>query len=167
MDLVMNKRGWIRMLEATIAIMLVSGVLVMVYSKQINQPDSNDFVYSMQKKILMDVSSRSDLRGAVLKVLSESDYNLASSSQRMASEANYAIVNDYAGTQVPSAYGYVLRICDLGDACELQSATAIDNFRQDADVFVEETIVSAVIADGNGGSTYNPKKVRFFVWEVR
>jgi len=151
MGLVMNKRGWIRMLEATIAIMLVSGVLITVYSKQISQPDSNDFVYGMQKKILMDISSRSDLRLLVLR----------------GGEGDLQDLALFINQSVPSSYGYSLKVCNLGDSCELQGATAIENFREDTDVFVEETIVSAVVSEGNGGQVYNPKKVRLFVWEAR
>ena len=64
-----NKRGWIRILEATIAVMLVSGVLVVVYSRQVDRGVAPaDYFYSLQRQILADISSRSDLRMAVLNV---------------------------------------------------------------------------------------------------
>lgn len=134
------------MLEATVAIMLVSGVLISVYTKQASRPDSSDFIFGLQKKILMDISSRSDLRLEVLK----------------GDPSN--IVASFVGAQLGSSYGYALRVCDLGNSCELASTTSIDNFRNDVDVFVEDTIISAVVT--NETHAYTPKKVRLFIWEL-
>jgi hypothetical protein len=147
--MVMNKKGWIRILEATVGILIVSGVLVAVYSKQINQPDANDFIFSMQKKILMDISSRSDLRMMVLR----------------SSETDLQALDVFVNQSMPGSYGYSLRVCDLGDACTLQGGIAILNFREDSDVFVEEAIISAVVS--GSGQAYDPKKVRLFVWEAK
>ncbi len=69
-----NKRGWIRILEATIAVMIVSGVLVVVYSRQVDRGIAPaDYFFSLQRQILADISSRSDLRLAVLNVVNEDD----------------------------------------------------------------------------------------------
>ena len=72
--MVNNKRGWVRILEATIAVMIVSGVLVVVYSNQsIRREDISDTFYSLQQQILADISSRSNLRLAVLNTKNDSD----------------------------------------------------------------------------------------------
>ena len=148
--MVANKRGWIRILEATIAVMIVAGVLVVAYVKQDDGgADSSDYVYSLQRQILMDVSSSSDLR---LMVLSDDDDGL-----------NLSIYD-----KIPSAFGYYVSICGLGnmtDFCNIEDAGVVAEI-QDKNVFVEEIIVSADLGDGSS-ATYDPKKVRLFVWEKR
>jgi len=138
-----NKRGFIRILEATIGVLLVTSVLLVVYVNQ--QPPqfltSQDYIFNLQKQILLDISSRSDLRGYVL------------------AEDN-ASLEVYLSSKVPSSYGYSLKICDLNatGACKLSTEDVIAT--REKDVFAEEAVIAADFAEG-----YSPKKIRFFVWE--
>ena len=145
-----NKCGWIRILEATIAVMIVAGVLVVVYAKQVDKGiGPSDYFYSLQREILMDVSSSSDLR---LLVLNGDEAGL-----------NMSIFGD-----IPSAFGYYLRICELGDVtdfCKIDDVGVVAEVAE-KDVFIEEIVISADLGDG-GSATYSPKKVRLFVWERR
>ena len=157
-----NKRGWIRILEATIAVMLVSGVLVVVYSRQVDRGIAPaDYFYSLQRQILADISGRSDFRLAILNVVSEDD-----------SDGNFSMIDDFINGKVPDAFGYSLQICDLGsdvDYCKLEGADAIRETK-DKDVFVEEIVVSSDLGDGTNVPDYYlvpPKKLRFFIWELR
>ncbi len=75
-----------RILEATIAVMLVSGVLVVVYSKQVDRGIAPaDYFFSLQRQILADISGRSDLRLAVLNVVDE-DVEI---------DGNFSLIYDY------------------------------------------------------------------------
>jgi hypothetical protein len=148
--MVANKRGWIRILEATIAVMIVAGVLVVVYSRQVDRgvgPD--EYFSSLQKQILMDISSSSNLR---LMVLNDDEVGVSS----------------FVGGEIPDAFGYYVRVCDLGsttDFCKIDDVGVVADIK-DKNVFVEEVIVSADL--GNGvAAEYDPKKVRLFVWEKR
>jgi hypothetical protein len=146
----MNKRGWMRILEATIAVMIVSGVLIVVYSRQVDRgTDPADYFYSLQRQILMDISSSSALRLAVL----DGDINE---------------ISGFVEAKIPEAFGYFIRICDLGDTtdyCKIKDDSIIRETR-DKDVFVEEIVVSSDLGVGSN-SRYKPKKLRLFVWEVR
>ena len=143
-----NKRGWIRILEATIAVMIVAGVLVVVYSKQADMGvGPADYFHSLQRQILLDISSSSDLRVLALNK-NETELNL------------------FVGDIVPDAFGYYLRVCELGnvtDYCKIDEVGVVAETR-DKDVFVEQIIVSADLGDGSN-AMYDPKKVRLFVWE--
>ena len=145
-----NKRGWIRILEATIAVMIVAGVLVVVYSKQADMGvGPADYFHSLQRQILLDISSSSDLR---LLVLNGDEVGL----------------NAFVGDEIPDAFGYYLRICGLGnvtDFCKIDDVGIVADI-MDKDVFIEEIIVSADLGDGSNAE-YAPKKVRLFVWEMR
>jgi len=143
-----NKRGWIRILESTIAVMIVAGVLIVFYAKQVDMEGGPaDYFHSLQRHVLMDISSSSDLRVLALN-------------------------NDEAGLslfidgRVPDAFGYYLRVCELGnmtDYCKIDEVGVVAETR-DKDVFVEQIIVSADLGDGSNAK-YDPKKVRLFVWE--
>lgn len=156
-----NKRGWMRVLEVTIAILLISGVLLFAYSKQIKPSHDDEYIFNVQNKILRDISIRDDLRKAVLGVLSDEEYEDATNGEKQLSEGNFSILDGFVLSQMPSSYSYVVRVCDLGSVCSLGSTQSIENFREDVDVFAEDIIISAVVSD----KVYDPKKVVLFVWE--
>ena len=140
-----NKRGFIRILEATIGVLLVTSVLLVVYINQ--QPvqfgGSQDFIYNLQRQMLLDISSRSDLRADVLN-----------------GEPNTEIDN-YLEVKIPDAFGYYLAVCNLNETgvCKLDATNLIAT--RERNVFAEETIVAADL----GAGLYEPKKVRLFMWE--
>ena len=139
-----------RILEATIAVLIVSGVLIVVYSRQMDRgADPTEYFYSLQKQVLMDVSSNSDLR---LMVLNDDEVGLGY----------------FVDEEIPLAFSYYLRLCDLGDVEDYCKIDDVDVVRaiQDKEIFVEEVIISADLGDGVN-ATYAPKKVRLFVWEGR
>ena len=136
-----------RILEATVAVMIVSGVLVVVYSRQVDRGmEPADYFYNLQRQILMDVSSNSLLRLAVLN----DDINE---------------IERHIGKRIPVAFGYSAKICDLGNVCQLDSGIYKETI--DKDIFVEEIVISSDLGDGSGNQIYDPKKLILFVWEVR
>jgi hypothetical protein len=147
--MVENKRAWIRMLEATIAIMLVSSVLVIVY---VRNPRSDGFtieelIFNMQRKILSDFSSNPELRENVLKV------------GGIGGESAFSELESYADKFITDEFGFLLLVCPLGDVCKMDSSTFTQT--REKNVYVEEVIISADFSEG-----YNPKRVLLFVWEI-
>jgi hypothetical protein len=145
-----NKRGWITVLEATIAVMLVSGVLVVVYTKQ-GTDDSpiQDYIFSLQKQVLSDIAFRADLRAHVL-------------------EKNETALNDFVSSKVPPAYRYSLKICELDstiDHCKLNTTEVTET--REKNIFSDEIIISSDLGDGTSAPIYSPMKARLFIWEDR
>ena len=142
-----NRRGWIRILEAVISIMIISSVLLIVYSRQAQAPDISERVYTLQREILADISLDSGLRTLALagEEVELSEYELS----------------EYARGKIPPAFDFYLRVCELEDigTCKLRDDEMVRKTK-DKDVFVEEIILSSEL------ETYDPKKVRLFVWEV-
>lgn len=140
--MVKNKKGWMRILEATIAVLIVSSVLIMIYSGQPKRTDASEEISNLQKSILSEMAADNNLRSHVLN----SEIN-----------SNYDMLVQYVRGKIPSHLNFSLRICSLSEAsCKLHE----DLFKTliDKEVFVEEVIISTDL------STYNPKKVRLFVW---
>jgi hypothetical protein len=149
----MNKRGWMRILEATVAVLIVAGVMISVYSDKINGDNADNFYfYDLQIGVLNEISSDADLRLKVLNVVVESS-----------SDSNFDQLSDFIEDRLPSSIGFSLRVCDLGSPCKMFS----DDYTAtlDKSIYVEEVVISAEIGSGPG-ATYSPKKIRLFVWEV-
>lgn len=152
----MNKKGWMRILEATIAVLIVSGVLIVAHLGQVDKRDSlADYFYSLQKQILMDVALRDDLR---LNVLNVEEENL--------DDDDFSALNSFIDERVPDAFGYSVRVCKLGSGagfCKMDSVTYIATMEKN--VFVEDVIISAEVGEGEGEQVYSPRKLKLFIWE--
>ncbi len=156
--MVNNKRGWMRILEATIAVMLVSGVLVVVYSKQVDRGIAPaDYFFTLQRQILADISSQADLRLAILNVEVEDE-----------TDGNFSRIYNFTRDKIPDAFGFSLQICDLGDEIDFCKLDGADIIREtmDKDVFVEDLIISSELGNGDNRAI-GAKKLRFFIWELR
>ena len=136
-----QKRGWLRILEATIAIMLVSGVLLVMSSRSMEKGDIDKQVYLLQKEILMDVSLDGGLRQNVLA-------------------GNIDELNNFADAKIPDEFDFKILICDLESV--VGCGLIAEDYQEigDKDIYVEEVVIAGVY------DTYDPKKVRVFVWEA-
>jgi hypothetical protein len=135
--MVNNKRGWIRILEATVAVLIISSVLIIVYSGQPKRADISNEVSDLQKKILRDISSNSNLRSDVIN-------------------GNYIPLEEYIKIKIPAHFDFSLKICELLQPCKLDNDIFVTISNKE--IFVEEIIISADLTE------YNPKKVKLFVW---
>lgn len=129
-------------MEATIAIMIFSSVLLIIYSQQTTTTDLGDNIYVIQKKVLNEISLNEDLRNKVLE-----------------GDKNY--LNEFTKNYFPFYLNYSFEICDLTNSnhvCTLK----LDDYTilMEKNVFVEDTIIAANLTD------YSPKIVRIFVWEA-
>ncbi|MBT6689852.1 hypothetical protein HN903_00835 [archaeon] len=151
----MKKRGWIRILEATIAVLIVSASMIVVYSQNPSSgQETEDVVYDLQREVLSDIGMDSDLRLAALRVEEETS-----------DDYNYIVLNDFVREKISDAFGYLLRVCDLDDPDFCKMDTYFYKFTVDFDVFVEDVVVFSELGDGEGEEVYSPKKVRLFFWE--
>jgi hypothetical protein len=115
--MVRNKHGWIRILEAVLAIMLITSVVLVLYTKQQQKPDLNDYVYRFQSKILSDISFNNTLRNAVF--INDTD-----------------LLNSYAQSQLPSNFNFEIKICDINSgSCTISEIVT-------KDVYANEVIIS-------------------------
>jgi hypothetical protein len=131
-----NKKGWIRMLEATIAVLIVSSVLVVVYLQHPSYKTRHDDITSFQKKIMMDIGSNFTLRGYVIE-----------------SPPNLPKLQEYIDSKISTNLNYSIKICPMIPTTIICKLDYIEKER-----FVEELIISSQI------NQYDPKKVVFGVW---
>ncbi len=133
----MNKRGWLRIVEASIAIILVLSVLFVLFNRtrELREPDLSE----RARSILEEIANNGTLRDMILS----DDPN----KQALLTEV---IRNRYI---TESYLDFEVRICTLKEVCGKSTYTP-------GNVYAAERVISVVI----GKENYNPKKVRLFIW---
>jgi hypothetical protein len=148
-----NKAGLIRIIEASIAVLIVFSALIVINNRnsQVNSIDLTNRVGG----ILDEISRNSTMRGLILSynVLEERD-----------SENNKNILNklsDYARDNLKNGnINLSVSICLPEKLCPLED----DIYAQtNGDIFSSERIISTNLEDMG----FNPKKIKLFLWLKR
>jgi hypothetical protein len=69
-----GKRGWVRIVEAFVAVLLIAGVLLIVIDKGYLKRDFSEEVYRQQGEVLREIQLDESLREDILKI-SETEVN--------------------------------------------------------------------------------------------
>lgn len=115
-----NKRGWLRIIEASIAILIILTVLFALYKKQQTPTDID--LSERARSILDEVSQNSSLRD---KALSNETADINSAISQHIPETNLA---------------FEFQVCDLEDVCGKSTYTA-------GNVYTAERVISASISN--------------------
>lgn len=140
-----NKRGWIRIVEAFIAILLLAGVLFVIVTK--NSSNNNTFQEEMSKKelaILRDVELNNSLRAEILAVGST---NLPVEWENFGSGLQN--VKDRIIYLTPKNLECKAKICLMNESCIMEESSK-------EDLYAESVIISADI------DTYSPRQLKLF-----
>lgn len=140
--MVNTKRGWLRIMEATVAITILAGVLITIYSMNRSSIDLSESVYTFQDKFLRDVENSYNYRQWVLN-----------------NKTNE--LKDLASSYFPSYLDYFVIVCNLtGEVtpCKLDSETFLEV--KDKNLYVSQTIIATDIEN------YSPKILKIYNWEV-
>ena len=140
-EIKMNRKGIIRIVEATIAILLIFIVLLVIFVKD-NQKETEDLT-ALISPLLEEIAKNSWLRE---KIINNPD------------EAETEIDVFLASRIVRIDLGYKTRVCEISDLCSLA------NFPEtrDGNVYSKERVISTYI--GNDLNDLNMKKVKVFLW---
>ena len=111
-----NKKAWLRIMEAFIAVMLIMGVLLYLYTKNISNPSKSEDAYNFEKIILEEIAFNSDLRTAVLN-------------------GDTSRIEAFVAGKVSPGIDFRIRICGLDDICGLDVL--------ESEVFASERIISS------------------------
>lgn len=132
-----NKRGWIRITEAVVAILIMASVLIVIHTKQSPRVSMSNTIHDLQIRLLTDVAQDSLLRNATLY-------------------SNYEFLNgSFFDLNVPNNLKYKIVICNLSNTNECK--VEIESGK--SEVFVEDRIISSNL------EIYQPKLLRLYIWE--
>ena len=130
-----NKKAWIRIVEAFIAIMLIMAAFIVIMNKQKIKGNFEEQISSLENSILVSISRDDYLRGKVLI-------------------RNETSVGNYVSTLVPASLDSKIRICDYEDLCSL-------GFNIDNEVYSDEVLIVANLTYYPSG---NMTKLKIFMW---
>jgi len=130
----MNKKGWIRIVEAVFAIMMIFGGAIFLLSGTVDKADISGEVYETQRHILEIIANNEDMRKDII-------------------DGRTGNINNYIEKNVPSSWGFTTNICNVDEICN-------ENTPLEKDIYVSDTIISSSLSD----PLANTKKLRFFVW---
>ncbi len=112
-----NKKGWLRIFEAFLAIAIITGVFVFLYSSQKSKSDFDESIKNMMRSVLWEIIQNDGLRSSILN-----------------NEVQPCI--EFASYRIPSYLDYTMRICNLTEICGY-------NLEYRENVYADETIISS------------------------
>lgn len=137
-----NKKAWIRIVEAVIAIIIIGSAILVTSLRQGKESDTES-IYEKQKQIL-EIISNNNYR---MEILSSDNLPV-----EIGMENPDYTIDELVKKTIPKNWDFNIVICEIDDICSIQ--TPIDR-----DVYVSETIISA-----NFSKYEKPRKIEFFVW---
>jgi len=147
--MIKNKKGWIRIVEASIAILFITGViLVVINNNEVGSGDEiSQKILNEEVSILREIQLDSSLRGEVLGI-SSSLLPVESGEENFPQD-----VKDRIDSGTPIYLECVSKICSIEDECVL----TVEN---DKSVYAESVLITA----NPESSSYNPRKLKIFCW---
>ncbi|MBU4308305.1 MAG: hypothetical protein KJ566_00715 [Nanoarchaeota archaeon] len=137
-----NKKGWIRIIEAFVAVLLISSVLLIVLNR--NSSENKNFsaeIYKSQVGILTEIQLNSSLRNEILK-LETLPVEWAGFSELLQMKINETKL-DYLICKG--------KICEISDEC-------LEEY-EEKDIYAKSVIITA-----NSGE-FNPRQLKLFCWK--
>ena len=142
-----NKKAWIRLAEALIAIVLISGVLALVINQSnIGEGDISKQVYTKQSLILKKIQLNSSLRTDILNSIPPISWE----EETFPAEVKNKIIEE-----TPADLDCVAKICQIDNVC------ALGEIEEEiiGDIYVRSVSIFA------NSETYSPKQLKLFCWK--
>lgn len=118
-----NKKGWVRIIEAFVAVILIAGVIIYFYSTGIEKPKRGEEIYNFEKTALEQIASDSGLRGQILN-------------------NNPTNAKLFVQSIMPPGFIMELKICEINDICPLGG-----DYKQE--VYSSERIITSTLTTYN------------------
>ena len=133
-----NRRGWIKIVEAFIGIMLVTIIFLIVLNKGFeNKDDDFSRIHEAEIVILREIQLDNELRNSVLDV------------DPVGGGLSWT---GFPNEKVPNYLVCEAKICNIGDLCVL-------NDPLQTDIYSESVIISATLTE------FDPKQLKLFCWK--
>lgn len=111
-----NKKAWLRIVEAVIAVLLVASILILMITKAPRQ-DTGENMHGIQRFILEQISANETLRAEIL--------------QNQNSEVNKSI-----GRLISPNWNFTTRICGVNEICGMP-------FYVEGNIYADEILIAS------------------------
>lgn len=135
-----NRKGWIRLVEALVAILLILGVAMIALDKEyIEKTDITPKVYLTETAILREIQLNESFRDYILDTVEDVEF------EDFRSDLNGFIIK-----RIPDYLICTSKICGIQESCDMDLG--------EKDIYVQSVMIAA-----NTG-TYNPRQIKLFCW---
>jgi len=143
-----NKKGWIRIVEAVVAVLLIVGVVLFVMNKgYLEKEDISTKVYKAQLSILREIEAEDNLRDDILAVeVSDLPVGWGAFEENGLIDVKNRILN-----RLPNYLSCEAKLCDMYDLC------GFDNNDQ-KDIYAQSVGITAT------NEIYSPRQLKLFCW---
>jgi len=140
-----NKRGWIRIVEAFVAILLIAGTLLIIINKgYLEKEDSSSKIYDLQISILREIELNNEFREQILNA-GELPINW--------DDINFPLeVKNKILYRTPNYLKCEAKICEMDKICELK-------------VYPNKNVYAQAVAITATLKIYKPRQLKLFCWE--
>ncbi len=147
--LIKNKKGWIKILEVFIAIMLISGILVVIVTQSHKEDGfERSKILDIEEKILRELQLNNSIRNIILGF---SEEELPKSNFNNENPLPKVITKEINNTKPYYLMCYV-KVCGIESSCDLNIKENKEIYADSIGFFANET-------------TYNPRKLKIFCWK--
>ena len=136
-----NKKGWIRIAEAFIAVLLVIGIAIIVVGGGIQIEGISEKVYDIEISILREIQLNNTLRGEIL--LTSGTINWTD----LPSQTKSKIIS-----KTPNWLECVAQICFPESPCLLGGES-------EKSIYAQSVLITSTL------DTFNPRQLKLFCWE--
>lgn len=119
-----NKKAWLRIVEAFIALIVIIGVIIYVISERDINSNSAKNIYNRENQILDIISRNNTLRSEIVN-------------------DNSTGVDRTVAKMIPSNWNFTTNVCDIESIC---NNVSIPN---DREVYVNEVLITSTLNDYN------------------
>lgn len=150
-----NKRAWIRIVEASVAVVFLAGVLLLVLHQQSTSGNGNSIssdIHEIQIGILRNIQTNESLRSDVLNV-DMSGGQVGWSDSGFPSE-----LKNHIEDLSPGALTCKTSICGVSGECILGEQVGND-------VYSESVFISVTPTQNPNTMPYSPKLLKLFCWK--
>lgn len=134
-----NKKAWLKIVEAFFAVLLILGALLIILGRQDNSVEIENEISVLQTNILASISKDTSFREDILAT----------------SPLDLSRINVFVETLVPGWMNFSVQVCDYDNICPLDAPAAILENRE---VYSQSILIFAT------SNEYNPKQLKIFMW---
>lgn len=137
-----NKKAWIRIVEALIAILLIMGFLILILNSQAGESKSiSSKVYSAENAILREIQLNSTYRTYILTINNFVEFDFF-----------YPDLRTHITKRIPEYLECTSKICDFAtdSVCDISSL--------EGNIYVRSVMIAG------DSTTYEPKLLKMFCW---
>jgi hypothetical protein len=141
-----NKRGWIRIIEVFVAILLITGSLVLlIKNKAINNEELELRIHDQMIPVLREIQTNNTMRSAILDAplpVDWTDFELR----------GLSLIKNKIIEKTPVNFECEGKLCGLNELCTI-------NLLEEKNIYAETAFISADL------DTYSPRQLKIFCWQ--